>query len=179
MRRAGRRFAAKILFLGRLQGPWRRGEQGQGPLGKPRRPFACCTRPARGVLAAVHAISVLRAVNPSRRVGLPLGDGWGFRPLPLGTALSVWVFSEGGCPNPPHPKIGYSKGESAMFFIDMQLVPGDLAARMCDMRIWLDRHKVETLGFSLKGRTMVRVGFRAKLEAEAFAVWAAGREARH
>jgi hypothetical protein len=63
-----------------------------------------------------------------------------------------------------------------MFFIDMQLVPDDLAARMCDMRIWLDRHNVETLGFSLEGRTMVRIGFRVKREAEAFAAWFAGRE---
>jgi hypothetical protein len=38
-----------------------------------------------------------------------------------------------------------------MFFIDMQLGRGDLAARMCDMRIWLDTHNVETSGFSLKG----------------------------
>jgi hypothetical protein len=63
-----------------------------------------------------------------------------------------------------------------MFFIDMQLAPGDLAARMCDMRIWLDGHNVETSGFSLKGRTMVRIAFRVKRDAEAFAVRFAGRE---
>jgi hypothetical protein len=63
-----------------------------------------------------------------------------------------------------------------MFFIDMQLVPGDLAARMCEMRIWLDRHNVETSGFSLEDRTTVRIAFRVKREAEAFAVRFAGRE---
>jgi hypothetical protein len=47
---------------------------------------------------------------------------------------------------------------------------------MCDMRIWLDRHNVETSGFSLKGRTMVRIAFRVKREAKAFAVRFGGRE---
>jgi hypothetical protein len=63
-----------------------------------------------------------------------------------------------------------------MFFIDMQLVPGELAARMCDMRIWLDRHNVATLRFSVKGRATVRMAFRVKREAEAFAAGFAGRE---
>jgi hypothetical protein len=63
-----------------------------------------------------------------------------------------------------------------MFFVDTQLVPGDLATRMCDMRTWLDSHNVETSKFSLRGRTMVRMAFRVKREAEAFAVRFAGRE---
>jgi hypothetical protein len=43
------------------------------------------------------------------------------------------------------------------------------------MRIWLDSHNVETAGFSVTGLT-IRMAFRVKREAEAFAVRFAGRE---
>jgi hypothetical protein len=37
-----------------------------------------------------------------------------------------------------------------MFLVHLQLPLNDLAAHMCDMRIWLDRHNIETSGFSYK-----------------------------
>ena len=61
-----------------------------------------------------------------------------------------------------------------MFFVDLRLPPRDLATQMSDMRVWLDRHKVETSGFLVKG-AMARLAFRASRHAEAFAARFAGR----
>jgi hypothetical protein len=61
-----------------------------------------------------------------------------------------------------------------MFFVDLRPPPHNLAAQMGDMRIWLDRHKVETSGFRVEG-AMARLAFRVKGEAEGFALRFAGR----
>jgi hypothetical protein len=61
-----------------------------------------------------------------------------------------------------------------MFFVDLRLPPHDLPAQMGDMRIWLDRHEVETSEFLVKG-AMARLAFRVKPQAEAFAVRFADR----
>lgn len=61
-----------------------------------------------------------------------------------------------------------------MFFVDLRLPPRDLASQMRDVRIWLDRHKVETSGFLVRG-AMARLGFSASRHAEAFAAQFAGR----
>jgi hypothetical protein len=65
-----------------------------------------------------------------------------------------------------------------MFLVNLQLSPNDLAAHMCDMRAWLDRHNVETSGFSYKegiGCAVARVEFRVKRQVEAFSAWFANR----
>jgi hypothetical protein len=36
-----------------------------------------------------------------------------------------------------------------MFLVHLQLPLNDLAAHMCDMRIWLDRHNIENVWFLL------------------------------
>ena len=61
-----------------------------------------------------------------------------------------------------------------MFFVDLRLPPRDLAARMNDMRMWLDRHEIETADFVVKGAT-ARLAFRVSENAEAFATRFAGR----
>src|SRR5580704_17571968 len=53
-----------------------------------------------------HATPALRA---ARGIGAPLGRRAGLSRLPVGTAFSIWVVSEGGCADPPHPKIGYKR----------------------------------------------------------------------
>lgn len=60
-----------------------------------------------------------------------------------------------------------------MFFVDLLLPRHDLAEQLGEMRIWLDRHNVETSGFLLKG-AVARLAFRVKPQAEAFAVRFAG-----
>jgi hypothetical protein len=65
-----------------------------------------------------------------------------------------------------------------MFLVHLQLPLNDLAAHMCDMRIWLDRRNIETSGFSYKessGCALVCVEFGAKRDAEAFSAWFADR----
>jgi hypothetical protein len=61
-----------------------------------------------------------------------------------------------------------------MFFVDLRLPSSDLAARMRDMRIWLDGRQIETADFFVKG-AMARLAFRASQNAEAFAARFAGR----
>jgi hypothetical protein len=61
-----------------------------------------------------------------------------------------------------------------MFFVDLRVPPHDLADQMGDMRIWLDRHKVEASGFRVEG-TLARLTFRVEAEAEGFASRFAGR----
>jgi|HubBroStandDraft_6_1064221.scaffolds.fasta_scaffold758370_1 hypothetical protein len=61
-----------------------------------------------------------------------------------------------------------------MFFVDLRVPPHDLADHMGDMRIWLDRHKVEASGFRVEG-ALARLAFRVKAEAEGFASRFAGR----
>jgi hypothetical protein len=65
-----------------------------------------------------------------------------------------------------------------MFFVDLRLPPHDLAAKMGDMRIWLDKHHIETSGFFVKeetGCTMARLAFGGRREAEHFASRFTGR----
>jgi hypothetical protein len=61
-----------------------------------------------------------------------------------------------------------------MSFVDLRVLPHDLGRQMGDMRIWLDRHNVETLGFFL-AKSIARLKFREKLQAEAFALQFGGR----
>jgi hypothetical protein len=61
-----------------------------------------------------------------------------------------------------------------MLFVDLWLPLANLAAQMGSMRIWLDRHGIETSGFSLTDN-IARVAFREKLQAEAFALQFGGR----
>lgn len=65
-----------------------------------------------------------------------------------------------------------------MFFVQVRLNSLDLLAHMSQMRIWLDANGVETAGFSYReliDRTIARVAFKARTEAEAFAARFAGR----
>jgi len=61
-----------------------------------------------------------------------------------------------------------------MPFVDLPILPHDLGHQMGDMRIWLDRHKVETSGFSIT-KSIARLEFREELHAEAFAYQFGGR----
>src|ERR1051325_4644845 len=61
-----------------------------------------------------------------------------------------------------------------MPFVDLRILPDDLGRQMGDMRIWLDRHKAETSGFSIT-KSIARLEFREKLQAEAFALQFGGR----
>lgn len=60
-----------------------------------------------------------------------------------------------------------------MFFVDLRLPPRDLAAQMGDMRVWLDRHEIDTARFLVNG-AMARLGFSDRQHAEAFAARFAG-----
>jgi hypothetical protein len=60
-----------------------------------------------------------------------------------------------------------------MFFVDLRIPRHELAAQMGDMRIWLDRQKIETAGFFMAG-ALARLAFKNAPQAEAFAVRFAG-----
>jgi hypothetical protein len=65
-----------------------------------------------------------------------------------------------------------------MSTVEMKLQPNELSGTMAEMRIWLDRHRFEPAVFSSRGNgadVLVRVGFKASEEAEAFADRFAGR----
>jgi hypothetical protein len=56
-----------------------------------------------------------------------------------------------------------------MFFVDLRIPRHELAAQMGDMRIWLDRQKIETAGFLIKG-ALASLAFNGAMQAEAFTV---------
>ena len=67
-----------------------------------------------------------------------------------------------------------------MFVVDLRLPPDDLACQMGDMRVWLDRHRVETSSFFYEEGIhfgVARLAFSVKREAEAFAEQFADRVA--
>jgi hypothetical protein len=68
-------------------------------------------------------------------------------------------------------------GVPAMVFVELRLNSLDLSSHMAEMRIWLDRNCVDTVGFSYREQVdhaLARIVFTAKAAAEAFAARFAG-----
>jgi hypothetical protein len=66
----------------------------------------------------------------------------------------------------------------AMVFVEVRLNSLDLENHMADMRMWLDRNRIETAGFSYKeyiDRVLAHLAFNVTVQAEAFADRFGGR----